>query len=88
MTAPCAEYRLVIEDDSEFQRIVAVDNCDVQIVGAYRTHRLNAWHLYATKKFAELVDLPQPHKVHVVSRQDAIRWLDVLASLYMKAVSQ
>lgn len=88
MTAPCAEYRLVAEDDAEFQRIIAVDEQDTEIVGAYRTQRLNDWRLYATKQFAESVDLPQPHKVHVVSRQDAVRWLDLLASLYMKAASR
>lgn len=88
MTAPCADYRLVTDDDSDFQRIVAVDGRDAQIVGAYRPQRLNDWRLYATKQFVDAVDLPQPSKVHVVSRQDAVKWLDVLASLYMKAVSQ
>jgi hypothetical protein len=88
MTALCADYQLVTEDDAGFQRIIAVDRNDVQIVGAYRTHQLNAWLLYSTKAFADAVGMPQPHKVHVVSRQDAVRWLDVLASFYMKAVSQ
>ena len=84
----CAEYRLVVEDDSEFQRIIAVDERDTEIVGAYRTHQLNDWKLYSTKQFAEAVNLPQPSKVHVISRQDAVRWLDVLASFYTRAVSQ
>lgn len=87
MTSAC-DYRLVVEDDTEFQRIVAVDGCDTEIVGAYRTHSLNDWKLYSTKQFAEAVGLPQPSKVHVVSRQDAVRWLDVLASFYTRAVSQ
>ena len=82
------DYRLVIEDDAEFQRIIAVDDSDVQIVGAYRTHALNDWRVYIAKAFSDAVNLPQPHKVHVVSRQDAVRWLNVLASLYMKAVAQ
>lgn len=87
MTA-CADYRLVAEDDAEFQRIVAVDARDTEIVGAYRTQRLNDWKLYSTKQFAEAVNLPQPSKVHVVSRQDAVRWLDILASFYTRAMSQ
>lgn len=75
-------YRIVADDDPDAQRLVAVDDNDVQVCGAYRPHRLNDWMLYCTKTVADTVGMPQPQKVHVVSRADAIRWLDLIAALY------
>lgn len=81
------DYRIEYSEDEYAIRIAAVDSGNREIVGAYRPRALNDWRMYLAKPLSESVDLPQPHKVHVVSRQDAVRWLDVLASLYMKAVS-
>lgn len=84
-----ADYQLRFSEDEYAVRVAAVDVNNREIVGAYRPLSLNHWMLYVTKAFiGETDDLPQPNKVHVVSRQDAIKWLNVLASFYMKAVSQ
>ncbi|SRX93596.1 hypothetical protein MSP7336_01835 [Mycobacterium shimoidei] len=86
MTAVATPYRLVADADKDGQRIIAVTPDDIEICGAYRPLRLNDWRLYVTKLMSDVAGLPQPHKVHVVSRSDAIRWVDLLAALYARAV--
>lgn len=81
-----AGYRIQNENDEHTQRIVAVNSDDMQIVGAYRPTGLNDWRVFITKLVADTIGLPQPHKAHVCSRADAIRWIDLIATLYSKAV--
>lgn len=85
----CTEplYRIQPEADGHTQRIVAVNADGAEIVGAYRLVGFNAWHVYVTKLVADAIDLPQPHKSHVCSRADAVRWLDMIATLYTRAIS-
>lgn len=88
MTAIATGYRVVLDEQPDLLRIIAVDGNDVEIVGAYRTRDLNAWMLYLTKQFAAVTGLPQPNKVHVISREDAAQWVDQLAALYTRAVTR
>ncbi|OBH08939.1 hypothetical protein A5695_25215 [Mycobacterium sp. E1747] len=85
----CTEplYRIQPELDDHTQRIVAIDPDGVEIAGAYRLIDFNAWHVYVAKLVSDTLGLPQPHKVHACSRADALRWLDLIATLYTKAVS-
>lgn len=87
ITVPCA-YRIEPANDEHTQRIVAVDSDGAQIVGAYRPVGLNDWRVYMTKMVADAVGLQQPHKAHVCSRADAIRWIDAIATLYSKATTR
>lgn len=87
MSEQLLTHRLITDSDNEFQRIIAVDHRDVEIAGAYRAHRLNDWKVYPTKALTAVTGVAQPCKVHVVSREDAVRWLDLLAVLYQRATS-
>lgn len=88
MTATVEQgYRLRPEHDEHTQRIIAVTADDVEIVGAYRLNDFNAWHLYVTKLVVDALGLAQPHKAHVCSREDAGHWVDMIASLYARAVA-
>jgi hypothetical protein len=78
-------YRISLDEDQYTQRIVAVDAQNIEIVGAYRPVGLNDWRLFLTKLVSDTVALPQPHKVHVCSRDDALRWIDLIATLYIRA---
>lgn len=80
-------YRIQLDEDHDTQRMVAVTFEDIEIVGAYRPVGLNDWRVYVTKLVADAVELPQPHKVHVCSREDAIRWIDAIATLYVRALA-
>ena len=75
-------YRIVTDHDDHGQRITAISNEGVEIAGAYRPGGLNDWRVYVTKLVADATGLPQPHKVHACSRQDALRWVGLLAALY------
>ncbi|MCV7102530.1 hypothetical protein [Mycobacterium palustre] len=85
MTMAATAYRLVADDDAESFRILAVDAQGNHICGAYRSRRLNDWKVYATKLLIDGTGLTQPHKVHVISREDAVRWLEMLAHYYTRA---
>lgn len=88
MTRP-VPYRIVAEADEHGQRIIAIaTDSGVEIAGAYRPGQLNDWKIYVTKLVAEETGLPQPHKAHVCSREDAVRWIDTLASLYAQSVGR
>ncbi len=87
MTTSIAPYRIVADDSDGDQRLIAVTADDVVICGAYRPARLNDWRVYLTKSISDRTGLPQPQKVHVVSRDDAVRWLDTIAVLYTAARS-
>lgn len=87
MTTACNTYRLDVEADAFTQRVVALTDDGQVIVGAYRPNGLNDWRVYLTKLVVDGLGLPQPHKVHCCSREDAIRWLDFIATLYTKAVN-
>ncbi|OBK92617.1 hypothetical protein A5646_03305 [Mycobacterium sp. 1245499.0] len=86
MTATMPLYRICPEQDAYTQRIIAVDSNDVPIVGAYRPTELNDWRLYVCKPVTDATGMPQPHKVHACSREDAVRWVDTIATLYTQAV--
>lgn len=89
MTAAPADYRIVVDNDEHGQRIIAVTaDTGVEIAGAYRPGRLNDWRVFVTKLVSAETGLPQPHKVHACSREDAARWVDTIAYLYMRAVPQ
>lgn len=81
-----AGYRIVGDDNSHGQRVIAVTADDIEICGSFKLARLNDWHLYVSKLVADTLDLTQPHNAHICSRDDAIRWVDILAALYMQAV--
>lgn len=85
----CTEplYRIQPECDEHTQRIFALNADGAELVGAYRPHELNDWKIYVSKLVADALDLPQPHKVHACSRSDAVRWIDLIATLYTRAVS-
>ena len=85
----CTEpmYRIQPEADEHTQRIVAVDADGAEIAGAFRLTGFNAWHVYLTKLVTDVTGMPQPHKSHVCSRADAVRWIDTIATLYTKATS-
>lgn len=81
-------YQIRVDDDPYCYRIVAVDRRGVQICGAYRPRQLNDWRVFVCKPVIDVAGmLVQPHKVHVCSREDAIRWIDLLATLYTRAVT-
>lgn len=80
-------YRIVLEKDETTQQVIAVDRRDMEICGAYRTHELNHWFVYVTKFASDAVGLPQPKKVHSVSREEAVKWVDMIASLYARSTS-
>lgn len=85
MNATMDGYRIEANTDDHGHRLDAVTEDGRVIAGAYRPIQLNDWRVWLAKDFVG--DLPQPSKVHVVSRADAIRWLDVLASYYMRATN-
>ncbi|MGV7251882.1 hypothetical protein PJJ30_23940 [Mycobacterium kansasii] len=75
-------YRIISDDDDQSQRIIAVTSADIELCGAYRPGRLNDWRFYLCKLATGLSGLPQPHKAHVCSRDDANRWIDTIAWHY------
>lgn len=86
-TATEAYYRVRPDDDRYTQRVIAETPEGVGIVGAYRPIDLNDWRVFVAKPVADALNLPQPHKVHACSREDALRWIDLIATLYTKAAS-
>lgn len=89
MTAPCTapSYRLQPEVDTHTERIVAVTADGIPICGAYRPVELNDWRIFVSRFTADVLGVVQPHKVHSCSREDAVHWLDMLATLYTKAIA-
>lgn len=79
-------YRLYPEVDEHTERIVAVTEAGVPICGAYRPVELNDWRVFVSRFVADDLGVVQPHKVHSCSREDALHWLDMLATLYTRAV--
>lgn len=87
MTASTVGYRMVVDNDAESYRIIAVTRSNgIPICGAYRQRSLNDWKIYISKFTADALDVVQPHKVHSCSREDAVHWIDMLATLYTRAV--
>lgn len=89
MTVACTTdsgYRLHPEVDAHTERIVAVTANGIPICGAYRPVELNDWRIFISKFTADALNVVQPHKVHSCSREDAMHWIDMLATLYTRAV--
>lgn len=78
------QYRIESDQDAHAYRLDAFTLDGLRIAGAYRPLRLNDWRVFVTKQFVG--ELPQPSKVHVVSREDAVRWIDMLATLYVRSL--
>ncbi len=90
MTAACStgcDYRIRPDDDAHTQRIIAVTGDGMVIAGAYRPIDLNDWRVFVSKFITDAIGVTQPHKVHSCSREDAVHWLDMLATLYTRALS-
>ncbi|MGV0042062.1 hypothetical protein [Mycobacterium colombiense] len=90
MTALCTTesgYRIRPDIDCHTERIIAVTPDDIVICGAYRPVELNDWRVYISKFATDALGVVQPHKVHSCSREDAVHWLDMLATLYTKAIA-
>lgn len=85
MTTTEAGYTIVADDDAESFRVIAVDSLGNVICGAYRSRRLNDWKIYLSKLFCGGTELSQPQKAHVINRDDAVRWVDMLAHYYTRA---
>lgn len=90
MTTICTDsgYRLQPDVDEHTERIVAVTADGIPICGAYRPRSLNDWRVFISKFTADTLGVVQPHKVHSCSREDAVHWLDMLATLYTRAVGR
>lgn len=86
MTASTIGYEIRPDNDEHTERMVAVTTEDVVIVGAYRPLLLNDWRVYIAKFVTDAVGVIQPHKVHSCSREDALHWLDLIATLYTRAI--
>lgn len=85
MTTTAAGYEVVPDDDAESYRIIAVAADGTHICGAYRSRRLNDWKIYVCKPFVDGTGLAQPQKAHVINRDDAVRWVDMLAHYYTRS---
>ena len=84
-TAPSptpTRYRIV-EDDDGSQRVSAVDDNDQLIVGAFRHAQNNYWLFYITPLVAAAAGVPfRPDHLPLWSRDQARRWVDLVAHLY------
>lgn len=89
MTSTCTIplYRIQPDNDAHAQRMVAVTATGMVIAGAYRPVELNDWKIFVSKYTADALGVVQPHKVHSCSREDALHWLDMLATLYTRAIA-
>jgi hypothetical protein len=85
LTAPSptpTRYRIVEDEDSS-QRVSAVDDNDQLIVGAFRPAQNNYWLLYITPLVAAAAGVPfRPDHLPLWSRDQARRWVDLVAHLY------
>lgn len=88
MTVTHTGFTIRGEKDQYTQRVIAVDEWDMEIVGAYRPHALNDWRVYVSKFVTDAVGVDQPHKVHACSREDAVTWVVAIATLYTMAVTR
>jgi hypothetical protein len=77
-------FRIVEESD----RVSAVDEDDIEIVGAYRPDGHNYFLLYATQLTTRKAGVPIPHHAAFWdngsgrARADARHWVEMIASLY------
>lgn len=79
MTTPAiAAYRLIDKPD----RIYAVDPADIEICGARRPYGHDHFVVYATPRVAQKL-----HQVIALTRADAVAHVEMIAYLYMQAMS-
>lgn len=85
-------YTLIEETNciGDVNRISAVDGDGQEICGAFKPAGHDYWQLYTTKLITKIVGVPTPpHRESFWGnhgRIDSQRWVEVLASLYVKAV--
>jgi hypothetical protein len=83
-----AGYSIVEDEDgSSSPRISAVSASGEEIAGAYLPHGQANWRLYVTPLLASVagVQFRQSH-LHLFSREEASRWVDLIARLYVAAI--
>jgi hypothetical protein len=79
-------YRLDITSSAAGETISAVAADGTLICGAYRPVGIGPdWRLSVGVALTTLAGVPQPRKAHAGTRDTMIRWIDLLASLYVQA---
>lgn len=84
-----AGYSIIEDEDGPTRpRISAVNASDVEIAGAFQPPHMPYWLLYVTPLLASTADV-EFHLDHLRlrSREEARRWVDLVAHLYVKAAS-
>jgi len=76
VTTPVQSYRLIEKPE----RVIAVDENDVEICGARRPYGHASWVVYPTVRLTSNM-----HQVLATSREAAVEHVRMLASLYMAA---
>lgn len=87
--AMTAAYSIVEDEDgTSSPRISAVSASGEEIAGAYLPHGQANWRLYVTPLLASVagVQFRQSH-LHLFSRDEACRWVDLIARLYVAGTS-
>jgi hypothetical protein len=80
----------IIEDEEGpgRPRISAVNDADVEIVGAFQPPHVPYWMLYVTPLLAAAADVDfQLDHLRLRNREEASQWVDLVAHLYVKAAS-
>jgi hypothetical protein len=75
------------EDGPACPRISAVTTAsDIEIAGAYQPPNSTEWRLYVTTNLATVagMDFHEDH-LHLLSREQARHWVELVANLYVKA---
>lgn len=94
MTAPTLDSSLIVAgvDENGTERISAVGEDTAPICGAFKPVGRADWQVYVTTRVTQAVGQPSaamvPPHFHLLRRQDACRWVELIAHLYLKAAAQ
>jgi hypothetical protein len=80
-------YSIIEDEDGPARpRISAVNDADVEIVGAFQPPHVPYWMLYITPLLAAAADVDfQLDHLRLRNREEARQWVDLVAHLYVKA---